>query len=82
MYLWRNILLILMSQTSNKDIKKEYGWLPKGIISQIINQLYSGSKSLIAESWSNGEFVWAMLNETVNSNWFQQFFNYKVFFET
>ena len=62
-----------MSQASNKEIKKEYSWLPKGITSQIINQHYSGRKSLIARSWSDGEFMWAMLNKTVNSNWFQQF---------
>ena len=62
-----------MSQVSNKDIKKEYSWLPKGVTSAIINQIHSGSKSLITAFWSDGEFLWAMLDKTVKSDWFQWF---------
>ena len=62
-----------MKQASNRDIKTEYSWMSKGITSSIINQIHTGSKSLIAAFWSDGEYVWALLNETVNSTCFQSF---------
>ena len=62
-----------MSQAFNRDIKMEYSWLPRGVTSSIINQIHSGSKSLITAFWSDGEYVGALLDETVNSDWFQLF---------
>ena len=62
-----------MKQATNRDIKMEYSWMPKGITSSIINQIHTGSKSLIVAFWSDGEYVWALLNESVNSTCFQYF---------
>ena len=78
---WRMLKNILMKKyivnidesSFNRDIKKEYSWLPRGVTSSIVNQIYSGSKSLISAFWSDGEYVWALLDETVNSDWFQWF---------
>ena len=58
----------------NKDIKMQYGWLPKGITSAIINQIHQGSKSMLTALWSDGEYIWAVINYTVNSQCFQDFF--------
>ena len=57
----------------NRDLKMEYSWLPKGITSAIINQIYRGSKSMITAFWSDGEYIWVVLNENVNSSCFQDF---------
>ena len=57
-----------------RDIKTEYSWLPRGATSSIANQIYSGSKSLISSFWSDGEYVWALLDETVNSDDFNDSF--------
>ena len=62
-----------MSLVFNKDLRMDYSWLPKGITSAIINQIHSGSKGLIAAFWSDGEFICACLNQTVNSEWFKAF---------
>ena len=58
----------------NHNLKMEYSWLPKGITSAIINQNYSGSKSLIVAYCSDGEYLWMALKETVNSEIFWVFF--------
>ena len=58
----------------NHNLKMEYSWLPKGITSAIINQNYSGSKSLIVAYCSDGEYLWMTLKETVNSEIFWVFF--------
>ena len=57
----------------NRDLKMEYSWLPKGRTSAIINQIYRGSKSMINAFWSDGECIWVILNENVNSDCFQDF---------
>ena len=62
-----------MNHDFNKDLKSDYSWLPKGVTSSIVNQIHSGSNSLITAFWSDGEFICAVLNSTVNSDWFQAF---------
>ena len=57
----------------NKDIKMRYSWLPKGITYVIINQIHQGSKSMLTAFWSDGEYIWAVINDTVNSQCFQDF---------
>ena len=62
-----------MNLVFNKDLKMNYSWLPKGFASSIINDVYIGSKSLITAFWSDGEYICATLNQTVDSEWFQGF---------
>ena len=62
-----------MNQVFNKDLKMNYRWLPKGVTSSIINQVNIGNKNLIAAYWSDGEYIWATLNQAVNSEWFESF---------
>ena len=62
-----------MNHDFNKDLKRDYSWLPKGVTSSIVNQIHSGSNSLITAFWSDGEFICAVLNSTVNSDRFQAF---------
>ena len=57
----------------NKDLKMEYSWLPKGVTSSIINQFYCGSTSMLTAFWSDGEYIWVILNDTVNSTRFSDF---------
>ena len=51
----------------------EYSWLPKGVTSSIINQLYYESTSMLTAFWSDGEYIWVILNDTVNSTRFSDF---------
>ena len=62
-----------MNLVFNEDLKMNYSWLPKGISASIINDAYIGSKNLITAFWSDGEYIWATVNTTVNSEWFKGF---------
>ena len=62
-----------MNQAFNKDIKMEYSWLPKGITSAIVNQIHSCNKSMLAAFWSDGEYIWALINRTVCTQVFENF---------
>ena len=62
-----------MNRVFNKDIKIEYSWLPKGVTSAIVNQLHTGSKSMLAAFCSDGEYIWAVINRTVDSEIFCEF---------
>ena len=57
----------------NRDLKKQYSWLPKGITSPIINTIATGRCWMITAIWSNGEFLSLIVNNTGNSSKFCDF---------
>ena len=68
MFVW--IMLMKYYQTNtfywwiklfNKNIKTEYNWVTKGIISTIINQKHSGSKSMILAFCTDGDISLQLL---------------------
>ena len=63
-----------MSLVFKRDLKIEYSWLPRGITSSIINQTYSGRNSMIAAFCSDGQYICALINDTINSQCFQGFY--------
>ena len=57
----------------NRELKQNYSWLPKGKTGQIINNIFTGSWSLIAGIWSDGQFLCMITHETINSDIFQMY---------
>ena len=57
----------------NRDLKKQYSWLPKGITSPIINTIATGRCWMITSILSNGEFLSLIFNNTGNSSKFCDF---------
>ena len=57
----------------SRDLKQNYSWLPKGSISQVINLNISGTWSIIAGIWLDGQFLWMLVHSTVDSKIFQKY---------
>ena len=64
-----------MSLVFNRNLKIEYSWLSRGITSSIINQTYSGRNSMIAAFCSDGQYICALINDTINSQCFYELFD-------
>ena len=57
----------------SRDLKQNYSWLPKGSTSQVINLNISGTWSIIAGIWLDGQFLWMLVYSTVDSEIFQKY---------
>ena len=57
----------------SRDLKQNYSWLPKGSTSQVINLNISGTWSIIAGIWLDGQFLWMLVHSTVDSKIFQKY---------
>ena len=57
----------------NRDLKRQYSWLPKRSTNAVIWNFASGSWSMISAIISNGEFLWLIIEDTGNSNKFWDF---------
>ena len=67
------VSLTLMKQAFNRDWRKNYSWLPKGITNEIVNLKIKGSWSLIAGIWSDGQFLCMIVHTNVSSQIFQHY---------
>ena len=56
-----------MNEYFNRDLKKQYSWLPRGATNSIINTVTTGRCSMISAIISNGEFLWLIVENTGNS---------------
>ena len=62
-----------MNECFNRDLKRQYSWLPKGITSSIICTVATGRWSIISAILSNGEFLSLITDDTGNANKFCDF---------
>ena len=62
-----------MNEVFNRDLKNNYTWLPKGISSKVINIMTFGRCTLISAVFSDGNFIWMMVQDTVKSKKFCRF---------
>ena len=66
-------LLILINDPFNRDLKRQYSWLPKGSTNEVICTFATSNWSMITAIVSNGEFLWTIIEETGNTNKFWKF---------
>ena len=64
-----------MNECFNRDLKRQYSWLSKGINSSIICTVTTGRWSIILAILSNGEFHCLITDDTEDKNKFCYFFN-------
>ena len=57
----------------NRDLKKNYSWLPKGCTGSIINLNTKGFCSIIVALFSNGEYILQIVASTIYQTKFQEF---------
>ena len=57
----------------NRDLKRLYSWLPKGVTNSIICSIATGRWSMISAILSNGEFLCIIVEDTGNSKRFCDF---------
>ena len=62
-----------MNDPFNRDLKRQYSWLPKGSTNAVICTFATGNWSMITAIVSNGEFLWTIIEETGNTNKFWKF---------
>ena len=56
-----------MNEYFNRDLKKQYSWLPRGATNSIIYTVTTGRCSMISEIISNGEIICLIVENTGNS---------------
>ena len=64
---------MLMNVHYNRDLKRQYSWLPKGVTNSIIWTTIARRWSMFASILSNGEFLWLIVDDTGNSDKFWDF---------
>ena len=65
-----------MNEYFNRDLKRQYSWLPKGITSFILCTVATGRWSIISAILSNGEFLCLITDDTGNAYKFCDFLMY------
>ena len=66
------IIINLDESSFDRSAKAEFSWLPVGKSCQIINDRFKGRASLILATWSTGEWLAMVVQDTINSQkfWF------------
>ena len=73
MLLNKSLIISIDEWSFNRDLKNNYAWLPKGISSKVINIMTFGRCTLISAVFSDGNFIWMMVQDTVKSKKFCRF---------
>ena len=68
-----NWLLILMNEYFNRNLNRQYSWLPKGVTSSVVWPTITGRWSTISWILSNNEFLSLIVDDTGDSNKFCKF---------
>ena len=68
-----------MNEYYNRDLKRQYNWLPKGITSSIICTVAAGRWSIILSILSNGEFLCLITDDIGNANKFYDLLNILIY---
>ena len=69
----------MTSEYFNRDLKRQYSWLPKGVTSSIICTVATGMWSMISAILSNEEFLFLITENTGNAQKFWDFLSILVF---